>query len=455
VSADEFSGDDEEQRMSNTVTLLCLVHGQLGDSAFPIDIEKNKLVGHLKDAIKEKKSNDFQGIDAEKLALWRVSIPDDNDQALTNLELKNDDEKGVKKIRPSDEISDIFPHSPERKHIHIIVVPPAPAQPQEEHVSKRKFEEDILQAIREEIREDKKITVSISRITRKNLMALLAEHGLRQKTIQFNVTPTTKPIQPFTWGDKKEDAHAQEYLNWLNSNINLPLDVEFYIASSKANLLSTTLASSQFNINGTLDTAIVDCKNVKSRNIAGGIRVGLEHKKEIKDSDVAQAIVELITANIFSEYPVMILLTDLGEEWQFFWLEKGWIVDCIFDLKKGITLLETIAQQPTPLVGQPTSNAPYLQRCDFRTAILQARESDDALPEDTEVEGLERLLQRPKVDIMGMLPEDDVADMRDVFDVMTPKEVREWQMRRVLDFAMQTPAVQSSMSDEDWRSIYA
>ncbi|RUS22568.1 hypothetical protein BC937DRAFT_88444 [Endogone sp. FLAS-F59071] len=307
----------------------------------------------------------------------------------------------------------------------------------------------------QEIREEKKTTVSISRITQNHFTTLLDEHGLRIKTVEFNVTPTTKPIQPFIWGDKKEDTHAQGYLRWLDSNINLPPNVKFYIASSDVTLLNTTLASRQINIKGTLDLAIVDSKNVKSGNIAGGIRVGIETKKTVKKADAMQVITELITANIFSEYPVVMLLTNLKEHWQFFWLERGCVVDCVFDLKESITLLETIVQQPLPPVGQLTPDAPYLRRCDFKTAISQAMESDGALPEDTEVEGLERLLRRPKVDIMGLLPEDDVADMRDVFDVMTPNEIREWQMRRVLDFAMQTPAVQSSMSNEDWHSIYA
>jgi len=273
--------------------------------------------------------------------------------------------------------------------------------------------------------------------------------------VEFDMTSTTKRVSSFVWTDKKEDAHAQEYLTWLEGCINLPSGVNFHITSNKANLLSTTIASSQFNITGTLDVAIVDRKYVRSRNTAGGIRVGLELKKTVEESNVMQAIVELIVASIYSEYSVVMVLTDLGEDWQFFWLERGCVVDCVFDLKESITLLERIVQQPRPPVGQSISGAPYLQRCNFRTAISQASESDDAIPEDTEFEGLERLLQRPKVDIMSMLPEDDVADMRDVFDVMTPKEIREWQLRRVLDFAMQTPAMQSSMKAEDWRSIYA
>ena len=219
-------------------------------------------------------------------------------------------------------------------------------------------------------------------------MVLLEEHEFRRDTVVFSVTPTTKPIQSFTWGDKKEDTHAQGYLGWLKSNINLPPDVEFYTASSNATLLNTTLASSQMNFNGTLDVAIVDSKNVISGNIIGGIRVGIETKKMVKNTDAMQVIAELIMANVFLVwYPVVILLTDLRQHWQFFWLQTKTVVDCVFDLKEGITLLETIVQQPYPFVSQPTPNAPYLQRCNFTTAISQARESDDALPEDMEVRG--------------------------------------------------------------------
>ena len=46
--------------------------------AFPVDINRSLTVGHLKDAIKAKKPNDFAGIDANKLKLWKVEIPSDH-----------------------------------------------------------------------------------------------------------------------------------------------------------------------------------------------------------------------------------------------------------------------------------------------------------------------------------------------------------------------------------------
>ena len=79
-----------------------------------------------------------------------------------------------------------------------------------------------------------------------------------------------------------------------------------------------------------------------------------------------QAITELIVANVYSKYPAVALLTDLREHWQFFCLEVEQIVDWVFDLKCGISMLETFIHQPNPNqpnpnhpTGQPTPVAPY------------------------------------------------------------------------------------------------
>ncbi len=61
------------------ITLLCLVKGNTIASAFAIDIDREKLVSHLKDTIKVKKQNDFAGVDADRLKLWKVTISDDQD----------------------------------------------------------------------------------------------------------------------------------------------------------------------------------------------------------------------------------------------------------------------------------------------------------------------------------------------------------------------------------------
>ncbi len=60
-----------------SITLLCLIKENMTASAFAIDIDREKLISHLKKAIKAEKQNDFAGVDADKLKLWKVSISDD------------------------------------------------------------------------------------------------------------------------------------------------------------------------------------------------------------------------------------------------------------------------------------------------------------------------------------------------------------------------------------------
>ena len=111
--------------IEKVVDLFCLVHGESTRNAFKVKIGENEDVSDLRDEIKNKKPNAFANIDADKLTLWGVSIPFDNaDATLAGLELEDSDEKGTKKLRPTDRISTIFPGDPPENSIHIIVQPP-------------------------------------------------------------------------------------------------------------------------------------------------------------------------------------------------------------------------------------------------------------------------------------------------------------------------------------------
>ncbi|GBC03485.1 hypothetical protein RclHR1_05140019 [Rhizophagus clarus] len=68
-----------------SITLLCLVKGSTTANAFPVDINKDQLVGHLKEAIKAKKQNDFAGVE---------------------------------------EIGDYWTEKPPKRNIHVLVSPP-------------------------------------------------------------------------------------------------------------------------------------------------------------------------------------------------------------------------------------------------------------------------------------------------------------------------------------------
>src|SRR5436189_6053649 len=101
-----------------SITLLCLVKGNILANAFAVDIDREKLVSHLKDAIKDK-IDVPTGLKAKDLRLWKKEIPDDQDDLLSSLTLNDGDE-----LLATKKISKYFPDSPPEEHIHVLVSPP-------------------------------------------------------------------------------------------------------------------------------------------------------------------------------------------------------------------------------------------------------------------------------------------------------------------------------------------
>ncbi|KAF8926465.1 hypothetical protein BGZ47_002706 [Haplosporangium gracile] len=106
---------------NNPLTVFCLVDGEATSQAFSIDIDQTKTVDHLKDLIKTKKTNNFSDVDADQLTLWRVSIPDDDDNDLPVL-LDTVLEK--KKLKATTKLSKVFDTELPDDTIHIIVQRP-------------------------------------------------------------------------------------------------------------------------------------------------------------------------------------------------------------------------------------------------------------------------------------------------------------------------------------------
>lgn len=264
----------------------------------------------------------------------------------------------------------------------------------------------------------------------------------------------SKHVAAFVWGQGKEDAHTDQYLKWLVRHVTVPGDVEFYCASKQQNFLSTALASSQFNLNGTLDVVVVDSAYVKDNNIPAGVRVGLELKKAVGSNDYMQAIAELVAANIASKYRVVIVLTDLKSHWQFFWLVPTAVMSCTLDRSSAVPFLEILAADTdtgVPSGADPADDPPYQRRCGIRDLLNLG---EGAGVKDRGAGGLESVLKRPKLDVFEMLPGSDIADMREVFDTMSSEEIRDWKTKKVMQSLMGTPAIQSSIIGHEWQRMY-
>ncbi|KAH7028519.1 hypothetical protein BKA57DRAFT_431333 [Linnemannia elongata] len=110
----------------NYLTLFCLVDGEPTFNAFPVEIESTKTIGNLKDLIKTKKAPRFDDVAADELTLWRVSIPDDDNDDEIPIVLGNVNNKDKKKLRATRGLLEVFPDKPPKNTIHVIVQRPPP-----------------------------------------------------------------------------------------------------------------------------------------------------------------------------------------------------------------------------------------------------------------------------------------------------------------------------------------
>ncbi|KAK5809561.1 hypothetical protein F5H01DRAFT_415530 [Linnemannia elongata] len=172
---------------NNLLTLFCLVDGEATTNAFPVEIESSKTIGDLKEHFKTKKSPEFDDIAADKLTIWRVSIPDKDDDDETPIKVDNVSESEKKKLRATNKLSMVFDAAFPEDTIRVVVQRPPP-------VAKRDREEDagpsssrkrhrphtLKDAIEEAGLTEKALVDDqfyLSRLSRKERVSLLASIG--------------------------------------------------------------------------------------------------------------------------------------------------------------------------------------------------------------------------------------------------------------------------------------
>lgn len=102
-------------------------------------------------------------------------------------------------------------------------------------------------------------------------------------------------------------------------------------------------------------------------------------------------------------------------------------------------------QEKCALSGRSSDKAESLR------ALLHAGKSGP-----NQVKALQAFLTGPKVDLLDLLPHQEVANMRDVFNVMSPEEITDWLQKATLKYLISSPAFESTlMTREDWQSMYA
>ncbi|KAF9578764.1 hypothetical protein BGW38_005280 [Lunasporangiospora selenospora] len=113
----------------NPLSLFCVVDGEATSNAFSVEIERSKTANQIKDVIKAKNPDTFNGIDAKNLTLWRVMNPNKDDDE-TPILLDNVPENEKMKLGATNKVS-IFGAALPEDTIHVIVQRPPSATKQE------------------------------------------------------------------------------------------------------------------------------------------------------------------------------------------------------------------------------------------------------------------------------------------------------------------------------------
>ena len=100
------------------LTLVCLFFGNA--QPFVVEITRDKLVDHLKQAIVAKEPSKFLGISPSDFIVSKVEIPDD-EKAIQDLDFGS---KAAEEMRPSHKLSKYFVRNPPEETIHILIILP-------------------------------------------------------------------------------------------------------------------------------------------------------------------------------------------------------------------------------------------------------------------------------------------------------------------------------------------
>jgi hypothetical protein len=132
------------------------------------------------------------------------------------------------------------------------------------------------------------------------------------------------PAAPaFAWNDEAENQQHERYMQYLRDHLALPPRGELQLIRPTSNTMLSVINDPKlpFDLRGTTDALVVHQGYIREHLPELGIFLVIELKKECDAKAVRQAIAQLIAADLQSQLTPFALLTDLRDEWHFYWLE--------------------------------------------------------------------------------------------------------------------------------------
>ncbi|KAF8930930.1 hypothetical protein BGZ47_000325 [Haplosporangium gracile] len=180
---------------TNTLTLFCLISGDSSSCAFKVRIlDTHADISDLKKAIIGESPGAFEHVDAKDLVLWRVSIPDDDN----DLPILLDSVSEKKKLKATTKVSKIFDAELPEDTIHIVVERPKAASTP--HTLDLHPE---VAALRKQLSEMEQLNLDL------RSTSISKDHGHKNFTISLD--SPAKKFSSYTWKDAQIQYGVREF----------------------------------------------------------------------------------------------------------------------------------------------------------------------------------------------------------------------------------------------------
>ncbi|KAG3088957.1 hypothetical protein PI125_g18179 [Phytophthora idaei] len=199
---------------------------------------------------------------------------------------------------------------------------------------------------------------------------LLTELNVRLQSIDTVQYPTgdMTHVEPFTWGsiiDERgqdialtEEQQRERYRAYVEVNIGDALTRNRLCVRGVErgkDILKAEIPGRNIELVGRTDMIILsDFVLARPLDLGTlpGVRLLIEVKRKVEERSIFQALSELIALDVLVDQPVMALLTDLTDHWQFFWVSDtvnnhGTILSVTFrDPSEAFAVIRTLLDQP-------------------------------------------------------------------------------------------------------------
>ncbi|KAG3022787.1 hypothetical protein PC121_g10083 [Phytophthora cactorum] len=186
--------------------------------------------------------------------------------------------------------------------------------------------------------------------------------------------PEPKPVERFQWDAESgqsatEEEQRKRYIAYIEENIGSVLtdeDLCVFGVEKESDILDVGLPGYNTNLVGRTDILILSAlvkEDESNLDLLPEAKMLIDVKRESGEDSVCQTMSQLIALDVLTNEPVMALLTNLTDSWQFFWISEKMDPDQVTMKHAKISKPSEAFEIIRSLLSQSTANIEITLPC--------------------------------------------------------------------------------------------